>query len=57
LTGALRPLLADAELRRRMGSASLEMISHWSFAEVAQGLRAALRSAGLPGRSSQRAAA
>lgn len=57
LAGALRPLLADAELRRNMGAASLEIVSHWSFAEVCRGLRMALGSTGLSVRSSQRMAA
>jgi glycosyltransferase involved in cell wall biosynthesis len=47
LTSALRRLVADAELRRKMGAASREIISRWSYAEVRQGLRMALASAGL----------
>ena len=57
LTSVLRPLLADAGLRRQMGAASVEIVSHWSFAEVCKGLRMALRSAGLPVRPCQRIAA
>jgi glycosyltransferase involved in cell wall biosynthesis len=47
LTDALRPLLTDAELRRRMGEASRDIISSWSYAECRAGLRAALASVGL----------
>jgi glycosyltransferase involved in cell wall biosynthesis len=47
LTDALRPLLTDAELRRRMGEASRKIIARWSYAECRAGLRAALASVGL----------
>jgi glycosyltransferase involved in cell wall biosynthesis len=47
LTNALRPLLADPALRRRMGAASRDIITHWSYAECRAGLRAALASVGL----------
>lgn len=48
LAAALRSLLVDIEMRKRMGAASLECVSRWSFAEVCRGLRTALRSVGLP---------
>ena len=47
LTAALRPLLTDADLRRRMGVTSREVIANWSYAECRVGLRAALASVGL----------
>jgi glycosyltransferase involved in cell wall biosynthesis len=47
LTDALRPLLADPELRRRMGEASRNFIARWSYAECRAGLRTALASVGL----------
>jgi glycosyltransferase involved in cell wall biosynthesis len=47
LTDALRPLLADPELRRRMGAASRDIIGRWSYAECRTGLRTALASVGL----------
>jgi glycosyltransferase involved in cell wall biosynthesis len=47
LSEALRPLLADPELRRRMGAGSREIIAGWSYAECGVGLRAALASVGL----------
>jgi glycosyltransferase involved in cell wall biosynthesis len=46
-TDALRPLLTDPDLRRRMGAASREIIARWSYAECRAGLRAALASVGL----------
>jgi glycosyltransferase involved in cell wall biosynthesis len=49
LASALRPILADAETRRRMGGASRDIISRWSYAECAAGLRAALTRCGLAG--------
>jgi glycosyltransferase involved in cell wall biosynthesis len=49
LAGALHPILADAETRRRMGAASRNIISRWSYAECADGLRAALTRCGLAG--------
>jgi len=56
LSGTLRRLISDAELRGRMGTASRELISRWSFAEVAQGLRAALASVGISARPKSLAA-
>jgi glycosyltransferase involved in cell wall biosynthesis len=47
LTEALRPLLADPELRRRMGVTSRNIIARWSYAECRAGLMAALASVGL----------
>jgi glycosyltransferase involved in cell wall biosynthesis len=47
LSDALRPLLADPDLRRRMGAASRDVIARWSYAECRAGLRAALASVGL----------
>jgi glycosyltransferase involved in cell wall biosynthesis len=47
LTDALRPLLMDPELCRRMGKASRDIIGRWSYAECRAGLRAALASVGL----------
>jgi len=50
LASALQPILANREIRRRMGRASSEIISRWSYAECAAGLRAALTGCGLAGR-------
>jgi glycosyltransferase involved in cell wall biosynthesis len=47
LSDSLRPLLTNPELRRRMGGASRDIISRWSYAECREGLRAALASVGL----------
>jgi glycosyltransferase involved in cell wall biosynthesis len=47
LAEALRPLIADAALRRRMGQASRDIIAGWSYAECEAGLAAALASAGI----------
>jgi hypothetical protein len=47
LTDAIRPLLTDPDLRRRMGAASRDIIARWSYAECRAGLRAALASVGL----------
>jgi glycosyltransferase involved in cell wall biosynthesis len=44
---ALRPLIADAGLRERMGQASRALISRWSYAECEAGLRAALAAVGV----------
>ncbi|WP_422056511.1 glycosyltransferase family 4 protein [Sphingomonas sp.] len=38
LCDALRPIVADAELRRSMGTRSREIIAQWSFNENVQGL-------------------
>jgi glycosyltransferase involved in cell wall biosynthesis len=54
LTDALRPLLSDPELRRRMGESSRNIIARWSYAECRAGLRSALASVGLgPARTSR----
>jgi glycosyltransferase involved in cell wall biosynthesis len=42
LASALLPILANAETRQRMGAASSDIISRWSYAECASGLRTAL---------------
>jgi glycosyltransferase involved in cell wall biosynthesis len=47
LSEALRPLLIDPDLRRRMGEASRDIIARWSYAECRGGLCAALASVGL----------
>ncbi len=47
LTDALRSLLADPEVRRRMGQASRDIIGSWSYGECRTGLRVALASVGL----------
>jgi glycosyltransferase involved in cell wall biosynthesis len=47
LVDALRPMLTDPELRRRMGQTSRDIIARWSYAECRAGLRAALASVGL----------
>lgn len=47
LADALRPLVTDAALIRRMGGESREMIARWGYAEDLIGLRAALRAARL----------
>jgi glycosyltransferase involved in cell wall biosynthesis len=47
LTAALEPMLRDAALRGRMGAASAQIISRWSYAECLAGIRAALASVGL----------
>jgi glycosyltransferase involved in cell wall biosynthesis len=47
LSDAIRPLLTDPELRLRMGEASREIITSWSYAECRAGLRAALASVGI----------
>ena len=51
LASALHPILADAGTRWRMGLASSDIISHWSYAECASGLRTALASSGVGGGS------
>jgi len=56
LTNALQPILADAETRQRMGAASHDIISRWSYAECASGLHAALAGCGVAhGRQAGRA--
>jgi glycosyltransferase involved in cell wall biosynthesis len=47
LASALHPILADTEIRRRMGSASRDIVSRWSYAECAAGLKAALVGSGV----------
>jgi glycosyltransferase involved in cell wall biosynthesis len=47
LAGALLPILTDGQIRRRMGAASSEIISRWSYAECAAGLQAALVRSGV----------
>ncbi|ROT99091.1 glycosyltransferase family 4 protein [Histidinibacterium lentulum] len=42
LADALRPILTDAERRAAYGSASLDRIGHWSYADCAAGIRAAI---------------
>ena len=46
LANALRPILAEPDLRRRMGDASRDIVSRWSFTECRDGLRTALQSLG-----------
>jgi glycosyltransferase involved in cell wall biosynthesis len=55
LAAALAPMLADADLRRRMGAASADIVSRWSYAECRAGLVAALASVGLAGQPAQAA--
>src|SRR5262249_31439434 len=47
LVRALHPILADVETRRRMGAASSQIISRWSYAECAAGLKDALARCGV----------
>lgn len=47
LAEALRPIIADTDVRLRMGAASREIISRWSYAECLDGLRQALASVNL----------
>jgi glycosyltransferase involved in cell wall biosynthesis len=47
LAEALRSLIADAGLRERMGQASRDLISRWSYAECEAGLSAALAAVGV----------
>jgi glycosyltransferase involved in cell wall biosynthesis len=49
LANALHPILIDSETRRRMSTASRTIISRWSYAECATGLRAALAHSGVAG--------
>ena len=55
LADALRSVIADAALRERMGKASSEIISCWSYAECEAGLSAALAAVGVPVRRSHEA--
>ena len=45
LAECLRPLLADADLRRRMGARSEEIVRAWGYAECVAGVKTALRRA------------
>lgn len=45
LAEAMRPILADADLRAAQGRASLERIESWSYAECGAGIRAAIDAA------------
>jgi glycosyltransferase involved in cell wall biosynthesis len=47
LAGALRALLDNAKMRRRMGEASRDVIARWSFGECRGGFLAALASVGI----------
>jgi glycosyltransferase involved in cell wall biosynthesis len=47
---ALRPLLSDEGLRRRMADASRAIISGWSYAECREGLMNALERTRIQGR-------
>jgi len=47
LANALHPILADMQSRQRMGAASRAIISSWSYAECAAGLKAALARSGV----------
>jgi glycosyltransferase involved in cell wall biosynthesis len=47
LADALRSPIADAGLRERMGKASRDLVSRWSYAECEAGLRAALVAVGV----------
>ncbi|MGD9614954.1 MAG: glycosyltransferase family 4 protein [Alphaproteobacteria bacterium] len=47
LADALLPLLVDAGLRDRMGRASRDLISRWSYTECEAGLMAALAAVGV----------
>jgi glycosyltransferase involved in cell wall biosynthesis len=47
LANALLPILVDVETRQRMGAASRDIISRWSYAECAVGLQLALDSTGM----------
>ena len=52
LAGALARIGSDADLRRKMGEASREMIDHWSYRECLTGVREAMAKAGVTGRAS-----
>ncbi len=47
LAAALHSVLVDVDARRRMGAASRDIISRWSYAESASGLQQALSSIGI----------
>ena len=47
LAGAMRAVLWDGSALKRMGAASREIISHWSYAECREGLRTALKAIGV----------
>jgi glycosyltransferase involved in cell wall biosynthesis len=47
LATALSPILVDGEIRTRMSAASRAIISRWSYAECAAGLKAALIRSGV----------
>jgi hypothetical protein len=47
LANAMQRILVDVETRRRMGAASRDIISRWSYAECAVGLQRALVSTGV----------
>jgi glycosyltransferase involved in cell wall biosynthesis len=47
LANALHSVLVDTEARKRMSAASRAIISHWSYAECAAGLQAALARTGV----------
>lgn len=47
LATALHSILVDVDTRRRMGAASHDIISRWSYAESAAGLQRALSSIGI----------
>jgi glycosyltransferase involved in cell wall biosynthesis len=49
LASALQPILTSREIGWRMGQASRKIISRWSYAECATGLRTALSGCGLAG--------
>jgi len=50
LVEALRPILIDPDLRARMSAASRAIMVHWSFAECAAGLAAAMTAQASAGR-------
>ena len=50
LANALHPILVDMKIRQRMSEASRAIISHWSYAECAAGLQAALAYSGVVAR-------
>src|SRR6516165_5369050 len=50
LANALYPILVDSETRQNMSAASRDIISRWSFAECASGLKVALARSGVTAR-------